>query len=441
MRSLSIALLLILGGVMIAAEPTPPKGFTPLFNGKDLTGWQGWAIHAKGAGPYEMDKMTPEDRGKRITEWTADARKHWTVDNGELVNDGNGAYLTTDKEFGDIELLIEYKTVPKADSGIYLRATPQVQIWDWNQKFDPKNPNRKPHLGSGGLFNNTPGAPGRDPLVLADKPFGQWNSFRILMVGERVTVYLNDKLVVDFARMENFWDRKRPLPKAGPIQLQTHGGEIRWRNVFVREIPAGEANELLRNHDAAGFQDVFNGKDFTGWKGAVDGYEIKDGAMVNVLGKHGNIFTEAEYGDFVARVEYKMPAGGNNGLAIRYPGKGQPSSDAMCEVQILDDNAPKHAKLDPRQYNGSVYGLIPAQRGYDRRLGEWNFMEVTVVGHKIQVELNGTRIVDGDVSTVTDFMGDKKHPGMDRLSGHFGFAGHNDPVAFRNVRIKPLDRK
>ena len=277
--------------------------------------------------------------------------------------------------------------------------------------------------------------------MLADKPFGEWNSFRILMVGEHVTVCLNDKLVVDFARLENFWDRKRPLLKRGPIQLQTHGGEIRWRNVFVREIPAAEANELLRKHDGAGFADVFNGKDFTGWKGATDGYEVKDGAIVNRPGKGGNLYTEAEYADFVARVEYRMPPGGNNGLAIRYPGKGQPSSEAMCEVQVLDDNAPKHAKLDPRQYNGSVYGMIPAQRGYDRPIGEWNLMEVAVTGHKIRVELNGTRIVDGDVSTVTDFMGDKRHPGKDLLRGHFGFAGHNDPVEFRNVQIKPLDHK
>ena len=103
-----------------------------------------------------MEKLSPEERAKKIEAWTADAKKHWRVENGELVNDGNGAYLATDKDYGDIELLIEYKTVPKADSGIYLRDTPQVQIWDSNQKFDPKNPDRKPHLGSGGLFNNTP---------------------------------------------------------------------------------------------------------------------------------------------------------------------------------------------------------------------------------------------------------------------------------------------
>jgi 3-keto-disaccharide hydrolase len=438
MKTLSLLALVLGPGLALAADAVCPPGFTPLFNGKDLAGWHGWAIHSKGAGPLDFAKLSPDDRQKRIAEWTEDARKHWTVENGELVNDGKGAYLTTDKEYGDIELLIEYKTVPKADSGIYLRAAPQVQIWDRNQKFDPKNPNRKPHLGSGGLFNNTPGSPGRDPLVLADRPFGEWNSFRIRMVGERVAVHLNDKLVVDMARMENYWDRKLPLPKTGPILLQTHGGEIRWRNLFVREIPAGEANDILRKHDAAGFVDVFNGKDLTGWAGGKDGYEVNDGVLVNRPKKGGNLFTEAEYADFTARVEYKLPAGGNNGLAIRYPGKGQPSGVAMCEVQILDDYAPKHAKLDPRQYNGSVYGMIPAHRGYDRPIGEWNFMEVAVKGHAISVELNGTRIVDGDVSQVTKFMGNHEHPGKDRLSGHFGFAGHGDPVAFRNIRIRPM---
>src|SRR5262249_50759177 len=185
-RTALAALFLVAAGAS-AAEPRPPQGFTEVFNGTDLSGWHGWAIHAKGSGPLDLAKLTPEERARQIAAWTDDAKKHWRVEDGELVNDGSGAYLTTDKEFGDIELLIEYKTVPKADSGIYLRATPQVQIWDSNQKFDPKNPSRKPHLGSGGLFNNTPGTPGRDPLVLADKAFGEWNTFRILQVGERPT--------------------------------------------------------------------------------------------------------------------------------------------------------------------------------------------------------------------------------------------------------------
>jgi hypothetical protein len=425
---------------LLAAEP--PKGFTPLFNEKSLDGWHGWAIHAKDGKPADVAKLPPEERAKKIGEWTADAKKHWKVENGELVNDGSGAYLATDKEYGDIELLIEYKTVAKADSGIYLRNTPQVQIWDSNQKFDSKNPNRKPHLGSGGLFNNDPRSPGRDPLVLADKPFGEWNTFRIIQVGERTTVYLNGKLVVDFARMENYWDRKSPLPKVGKILLQTHGGEIRWRNIFVREIPAAEANELLRKHAGDGFESVFNGRDFTGWGGALENYEVIDGAIVCKPKKGGNVFTKAEYGDHVIRLEYKLPKGGNNGLAIRYPGTGQPSTQAMTEIQILDDTDPKYAaKLDPRQYNGSAYGMIAAQRGYLRPVGEWNFMEVTAKGSTLRVELNGTRILDGDLAKVTEFKDNTPHPGKDRTKGHFGFAGHSDPVAFRNIQIKALEEK
>jgi hypothetical protein len=111
----------------------------------------------------------------------------------------------------------------------------------------------------------------------------------------------------------------------------------------------------------------------------------------------------------------------------------------MCEVQILDDEHPKYARLDPRQYNGSAYGMVPAQRGYLRPVGEWNFMEVLVRGSTLQVELNGTRILDTDLSKVTKFMGDRPHPGKDRKRGHFGFCGHNDPVAFRLVQIKPLE--
>src|SRR4029077_7768526 len=149
--------------------------------------------------------MSEADRKAQIDKWTADAKKHWTVEKGELVNDGLGAYLTTDKAFGDIELLIDYKTVPKADSGIYLRGTPQVQIWDSTKEGGKASLGAD--KGSGGLWNNSPGAPGKDTLLLADRPFGEWNHFRILQVGARTTVYLNGKLVVDHAPMENFWDR------------------------------------------------------------------------------------------------------------------------------------------------------------------------------------------------------------------------------------------
>ena len=217
-----------------AAEPVPPAGFRALFNGKDLTGWHG-------LNPHSVGKAEGEKKEAILKKMRDEFAQHWRVENGELVNDGTGPYATTDEDLGDIELLIEYKTVPKADSGIYLRGTPQVQIWDKNQKFDPKNPTRRPFLGSGGLFNNAPDARGHDPLGFpADKPFGMWNSFRIRQIGSRTWVWLNDKLVVSCAVMENYWDRTKPLPAKGPIMLQTHGGEIRWRNIFVRDITPKE---------------------------------------------------------------------------------------------------------------------------------------------------------------------------------------------------------
>jgi hypothetical protein len=230
------------------AQAAPPKGFTALFNGKDLAGFRGGTTfdHRK------LLAMTPEQRAEQIKKWTAADQKgsmlevnaktgkpHWYVERGELVNDGFGAYASTEKDYGDFELFVEYKTVPLADSGIYLRGVPQVQIWDSTETSEAAVKLGKPK-GSGGLWNNSAGAPGKDPLVVADKPFGEWNKFRILMVGDVVTVWLNDKLVVDKARLENYYDRKTSVPEKGPIQLQTHGGEIRWRNIFIRDITAGK---------------------------------------------------------------------------------------------------------------------------------------------------------------------------------------------------------
>ena len=233
------------------AQNQPPEKFTALFSGKDLAGWRGGNTFD----PAKLAAMPEADRKAQIEKWTASMKAHWRVDGGELVNDGQGDYATTDKDFGDFELLVDYKTVAGADSGIYLRGSPQVQIWDINQPSRPENPDRNPNKGSGGLFNNTPRTPGRDPLVVADKPFGQWNHFRILMVDTRVSVWLNEKLVVDHAVLENYFDkdRKLPVPRTGPIQLQTHGGEIRWRNIFLREIGEEEAKKILAEHskDAA----------------------------------------------------------------------------------------------------------------------------------------------------------------------------------------------
>ncbi len=414
---------LLLGSSALLPAVQPPAGFTALFNGTDLTGWRGGDTF-----DHRKYLALPEDkRAAQDAAWTANMKKHWSVENGVLVNDGHGKYATTIKGYGDFELLVEYKTIPKADSGIYLRGLPQVQIWDIGQQPE----------GSGGLWNNSPGAPGKEPLVQADKPFGEWNKFRILMVGSRVSVWYNDKLAVDHAIMENYFDRTKPAPARGPIQLQTHGGEIRWRNVFIREIGSEEANKILASKGGDGFKPIFTGN-LNGWAGPVDNYEVKAGTLVCKPGKGGTIYYNEELGDFAARMEFKLPPGGNNGLAIRYPGQGDTAYVGMCELQVLDDTAKKYAKLDDRQFHGSAYGIAAAQRGHQHPVGEWNFQEVTVKGSTLKVELNGSVILNTDLSKITKYMANSPHPGKTRTKGYFGFAGHSDPVAYRRVSIKKL---
>jgi len=434
------AALLFAGTLPTFAQSQPPVGFRSLFNGKDLTGWVGGDTFDY----RKLTAMSEADRKAQVGKWTASmlevnaktGKPHWYAENNELVNDGFGAYACTEQAYGDFEFLVEYRTVPKADSGIYLRGVPQVQIWDATE-LDTQNLGRA--KGSDGLWNNSPGAPGKDPSVLADRPFGEWNQFRILMVGSRVSVWLNGKQVVDHALLENYYDRKTPVPARGPILLQTHGGEIRWKNIFIREIGAAEANQILAAKSGdRGFWPIFNGTDLAGWAGPLDNYEVVDGAIRCKAGKGGTLFTQERYADFTAQLEFKLPPGGNNGLAIRYPGSGDPAYAGMCELQVLDDKYEEvtKSKLDPRQTHGSAYGMVAAQRGYQRPTGEWNFQEVTVKGSRIRVELNGTVILDADIGPVTEFMANTPHPGKTLTEGHFGFAGHNDPVAFRNIRIK-----
>ncbi|MCL4221880.1 MAG: DUF1080 domain-containing protein [Phycisphaerales bacterium] len=418
-----------------------PDRFVALFNGTDLSGWWG----AETENPRGWMALEPEKLAEKKRSSLANIRAHWSIDGDELVNDGGGLYLTTEKNYGDFELLLEYRTVAGADSGIYLRGLPQVQIWDtteaggkWSIGADK---------GSGGLWNNSPGAAGKDPLVKADKPFGEWNQVRVVMVGERVSVWLNGQLVVDHARLENYFDRGLPVPRVGPIQLQTHGGEIRWRNVKIREIGPEEANAILRRGGVdgpgavrPGFERVFNGRDFGGWSGPVDNYEVVDGALRCKEHRGGTIYTNAVYDDFVVQFEFLLPPGGNNGLAIRYPGEGDTAYVGMCELQVLDSEDARYANLDPRQYHGSAYGQAAAHRGYLRPPGVWNFQEVTVNGSRITVELNGTVILDKDLGEVTEFMYEaSKFAGRHRTEGHFGFAGHSDPVAFREVWIRRIE--
>lgn len=203
-------------------DNVPPKGFKALFNGKDLAGWKGLVKT-----PKERAKMSPQELATAQKAADENMRQHWSVDNGVLIFDGNnkGGPLCTDKDYGDFEMLVDWKIKEKGDSGIYLRGSPQVQIWDI-ELFN---------TGSGGLYNNKENP--SKPLKTADKPIGEWNTFKIKMVGEKVTVHLNDELVVDNVTLENFWEREKPIYPTGQIELQNHGNTLYFKNIYIREIP------------------------------------------------------------------------------------------------------------------------------------------------------------------------------------------------------------
>jgi len=236
---------------VLAGNPdnTPPAGFAALFNGTDLAGWKGLA-HGNAV---ERRALTGDALKEAQTKADEVMKAHWRVENGVLIYDGKGASLCTAKDYGDFEFYCDWKIPAGADSGIYLRGTPQIQIWDpWDATIKEKDGTRRMpttpqewvesyrtgrNLGSGGLWNNR--RTRNQPLVLADNPIGEWNTFFIRMVGNRVSIWLNGKQVVDRTELENFWDKtgKEPLARADQIELQHHGSELFFKNLYIRELP------------------------------------------------------------------------------------------------------------------------------------------------------------------------------------------------------------
>lgn len=212
------------------AENTPPPGFVALFNGKDLSGWKG-LLKRPYDNPSKRATLGANERASLQEKANESMTAHWHAENGEIVFDGKGESLCTAKDYGDFEMLVDWKIPPKGDSGIYVRGSPQVQIWE------PHSPGQfNPIDGSGGLYNNQKPENPRHPLKSADKPVGEWNRFRILMVGEKLHVYLNDELVVRATTLENYWERDKPIYPTGQIELQNHGGPLWFKNIYIREI-------------------------------------------------------------------------------------------------------------------------------------------------------------------------------------------------------------
>jgi HEAT repeat protein len=415
----------------LAGLPTD-GGFVSMFNGRDLAGWKGLVKN-----PIARSKMTSKELAENQVKADEIMRRDWKVIDGLLVFEGKGYdNLCSEKDYADFEMYVDWRISDKGDAGIYLRGSPQVQIWDIR--------NKNAHVGSGGLYNNQKHL--KDPLVVADNPVNEWNSFYIKMISEKVIVYLNGQLVVDNITLENYWDRNLPIFEKDAIELQAHGDRVEYRDLYVREIPRPEPYRVSDEEKADGFVPMFNGIDMSGWVGNLIDYVPRDGAIVcdPSLGGRGNLFTETEYSDFVIRFEFKLTPATNNGVAIRVPpNANRPAYEGM-EIQVLDDDAEVYRTLEPHQYHGSVYGVIAAKRGHLKPVGEWNTQEIIADGYRIRITLNGTVILDGDLAEAsknfTETVDGLPHPGISNKKGQIGFLGHGSEVAFRNLRIKELKK-
>lgn len=197
--------------------------------------------------------------------------------------------------------------------------------------------------------------------------------------------------------------------------------------------------KLSKEEADDGFVSLFDGKSLAGWQGSTKGYAVEDGAIVCIPKVGGFLYTDREYGDFQFRFEFKLPPGANNGIGIRTPIKGDPAYVGM-EIQVLDDTAPQYKNLKPYQYHGSIYGVVPCERGHQKPVGEWNEEEITCHGKQVTVKLNGTTIVDADIekASTPKTIDGNSHPGLKRDKGFICFCGHGSRVEFRNLRIKEL---
>lgn len=417
------------------AEMPQGEGFVSLFNGKDLTGWKGLVQN-----PIARAKMKPAQLAKEQAKADENMRRDWKVEDGLLVFEGSGYdNLCTEKQYGDFEMYVDWMldpAGPEADAGIYLRGTPQVQIWDTSRV------NVGAQVGSGGLYNNQVNE--SKPSKVADNKLGEWNSFYIKMVGDRVTVVLNGEKVVDDVILENYWDRKLPIFPIEQIELQAHGSKVYYRNIYVKELERKEPFKLSAEEEKEGFKVLFDGTNMHEWTGNTVDYTLEDGCISMIPSKSygGNLYTKNEYGNFVYRFEFQLTPGANNGVGIRTPMEGDAAYVGM-EIQILDCEHPIYKNITPLQHHGSVYGIIPAKADHHdafKPVGEWNYEEIVADGDNIKVTVNGVVIMEGNIreATKNGTADHKEHPGLFNKKGHIGFLGHGSPVKFRNIRIKEL---
>lgn len=372
---LQVAAILLLSAPALAAD-----GYTAeLFNGRDLDGWQ----------------VTGCQVG---------------VKDGALVLEAGDGFVRTNETHGDFVLELDWKALkPSAyDSGIYIRAPlpAEGKVWPNRYQINLKQ-------GAEGNIANLPGATSSGLI----KP-GEWNHFKVTVVGDTAELEINGQPAWKAQGLE---ERESYVGLQAEVPL---GGQFEFKNVKLTDLD---------------YRPLFNGKDFTGWTGDIQGYEVVDGRIVSKKNSGGRIFTADEFSDFSFRFDFKLEPGGNNGVGIRSPLTGDPAYVAM-EIQVLDDTAAIYKNLKPYQAHGSIYGVVAAKPGHLKPVGEWNHEEIIAHGRRVKVILNGVTIVDADLDEASagGTLDGKPHPGLARTTGHVGFLGHGARIEFGNIRIKEL---
>lgn len=361
------------------------------------------------ANPEKRAEMSPQELAEAQKVANERMRAHWKVVDGELMFDGEGDSLCTAKDYGDFEMYVDWKILEGGDSGIYLRGSPQVQIWDTEfEKYHRLGADK----GSGALWNNKDNP--RFPLVKADNPAGEWNTFYIKMVGDRVTVKLNDQLVTDNVVMENVWDRDSPIYPSGQIELQNHGNTLWFRNIYLRELdgdaaaekevitPTDEPISLLNGENLDGLYTFIEGH---GYEDPNEVFTIKDG-MLHISGEgYGGLITEQEYRDYHLIIEYKCTG----------PKTGEPIPTTLTAEITKDRDGEKAWKKGGERItlsSGRInwWGRDPdwedkigfrGKQDVESPLGEWTRMDAISDGDRLRYEVNGVVVNEAfDVSPV-----------------------------------------
>jgi len=407
-----------------------PEGYAPLFNGKDFSGWKGLVQNKAGFNmPHCRRAMIPEVRWGYEAEGMKAMKEHWSVRDGVMFFDGKkGGYnITPEKQYGNFEVLVDWRLLRVyGDSGFYLRGLPQIQIWDptmWNG------------LGSGGIWNNTTAL--FNATTREDRPIGDWNTFRIRIVGNRTWVWFNGVLVTDGVEYQNRYHPDKPIPLIDNFELQCHGDPVEFRNLFIKELP--EAPEDIPDPEKAvrGEQIDLLKDGLAGWEAtdpkAKMGWSVKGGELVNYVtddpsknlrGGSGGTHLKTKREDFYDfDLSYDAYVGKkcNSGVYLR----------GRYEIQVNDSYGRK-----PDTHNmGCLYDLIAPSVSAEKPAGEWQHVDLTIYKRHLTVALNGVKIIDNrPIAGVTPgaIDGDEFVPGPILLQGD-----HSN-VTFRNMVLTPI---